>query len=52
MNIVQLLEVIKTDLDALEAAIKAVDFTPQLEVIDTRIKALTGELLAKVTKPE
>lgn len=37
-------------LDELEAAINAQDPTPQLELIETRITALTGKLAAEVTQ--
>ncbi len=47
--IAELLAQIQASLDALALAIRAVDFTPQLVQIDTRIKALTGELQAKIT---
>jgi len=48
MNLLELFAKVSASLDALEAAIAAVDFTPQLTEIDTRIVALTGQLQAKI----
>lgn len=48
MNKIQrLIAQINAKLDELEAAIAALDPTPQLELIETRIQALTGKLVAE-----
>lgn len=52
MNLIDHIKAINVSLDALEQALKAFDLSPQLEEIDTRIKALAGQVTAKSTPTE
>jgi hypothetical protein len=52
MNVIDLLKAINSHLDDLEAAIKAMDLSPQLVELDTRIQALAGQVRASVTSSE
>ena len=51
MNVIDLLASINAHLDDLEVALKALDLTPQLVELDTRIQALAGQVRASVSPP-
>jgi len=48
MSIVEAFNQVKASLDELARVIEAFDITPQILEVDTRIKALTGQLQAKI----
>jgi hypothetical protein len=52
MNLIDHINAIQASLAALEAAFAALDVSPQLEEIDTRIKVLAGKVTAQVTPSE
>ena len=51
MNVIQAFEGVKASLAELERVIQAFDLTPQVIELDTRIKAMTGILVAKIEPP-
>lgn len=52
MSIVEAFANVQKSLDELQRVIEAFDITPQIVELDTRIKALTGQLIAKIEQPE
>lgn len=48
MSLIEAFDQVRASLDELARVIEAFDITPQIIEIDTRIKALTGQLTAKI----
>ena len=48
MSIIEAFANVQKSLDELARVVAAFDLTPQIVEIDTKIKAITGDLLAKI----